>query len=52
MQEVFTIQDEITREIVQALEMQLVGAGDQPVIKHGTYNTGGLSTLPSSEISL
>jgi adenylate cyclase len=39
MQEVFTIQDEITREIVDALQMQLVGAGDQSVIKHGTYNT-------------
>ena len=39
MQEVFAIQDEITREIVHALEMQLVGAGDQPLAKHGTYNT-------------
>ena len=39
MQEVFAIQDEITREIVDALEMQLVGAGDQSVTKHGTYNT-------------
>ena len=39
MQEVFTIQDEITRAIVQALEMQLIGAGDQPLTKHGTYNT-------------
>jgi adenylate cyclase len=39
MQEVFAIQDEITREIVNALEMQLVGAGDQPLAKHGTYNT-------------
>ena len=39
MQEVFAIQDEITREIVRALEMQLVGAGEQPVAKHGTYNT-------------
>ena len=39
MQEVFAIQDEITRAIVQALEMQLIGAGDQPVAKHGTYNT-------------
>jgi adenylate cyclase len=39
MQEVFAIQDEITREIVRALEMQLVGAGDQPLAKHGTYNT-------------
>jgi TolB-like protein/class 3 adenylate cyclase/tetratricopeptide (TPR) repeat protein len=39
MQEVFAIQDEITREIVGALEMQLVGAGDQSVTKHGTYNT-------------
>ena len=38
MQEVFAIQDEITREIVRALEMQLIGAGDQPVAKHGTYN--------------
>jgi adenylate cyclase len=38
MQEVFAIQDEITREIVRALEMQLVGAGDQPLGKHGTYN--------------
>jgi adenylate cyclase len=36
MQEVFAIQDEITREIVDALEMQLVGAGDQSVTKHGT----------------
>jgi hypothetical protein len=40
MQEVFAIQDEITREIVRALEMQLVGAGDQPLAEHGTYNTG------------
>jgi adenylate cyclase len=39
MQEVFAIQDEITRAIVNALEMQLVGAGDQPLAKHGTYNT-------------
>jgi serine/threonine-protein kinase len=39
MQEVFAIQDEITRAIVQALEMQLIGAGDQPLAKHGTYNT-------------
>jgi hypothetical protein len=38
MQEVFAIQEEITREIVDALEMQLVGAGDQPLGKHGTYN--------------
>jgi adenylate cyclase len=39
MQEVFAIQDEITREIVDALEMQLVGVGEQPLAKHGTYNT-------------
>ncbi len=39
MQEVFAIQDEITRAIVDALEMQLIGAGDQPLAKHGTYNT-------------
>jgi adenylate cyclase len=39
MQEVFAIQDEITRAIVHALEMQLIGAGDQPLAKHGTYNT-------------
>jgi adenylate cyclase len=39
MQEVFAIQDEITRAIVQALEVQLIGAGDQPLAKHGTYNT-------------
>jgi adenylate cyclase len=39
MQEVFAIQDEITRAIVNALEMQLVGAGDQALAKHGTYNT-------------
>ena len=39
MKEVFAIQDEITREIVRALEMQLIGAGDQPLAKHGTYNT-------------
>jgi len=39
LQEVFAIQDEITREIVRALEMQLVGAGDQLLAKHGTYNT-------------
>ena len=38
MQEVFAIQDEITRAIVQALEMQLTGAGDQPLERHGTYN--------------
>ena len=39
MQEVFAIQDEITRAIVHALEMQLIGAGDQPLATHGTYNT-------------
>jgi TolB-like protein len=39
IQEVFATQDEITREIVRALEMQLVGAGNQPLAKHGTYNT-------------
>jgi adenylate cyclase len=39
MQEVFAIQDEITGAIVDALEVQLIGAGDQPVAKHGTYNT-------------
>jgi serine/threonine-protein kinase len=39
MQDVFAIQDEITHAIVQALEMQLIGAGDQPLAKHGTYNT-------------
>ena len=39
IQDVFAIQDEITRAIVQALEMQLIGAGDQPLAKHGTYNT-------------
>jgi adenylate cyclase len=39
MQEVFAIQDEITREIVHALEMRLIGAGEQPATKHGTYNT-------------
>jgi adenylate cyclase len=39
VQEVFAIQDEITREIVRALEMQLISAGDQPLAKHGTYNT-------------
>jgi adenylate cyclase len=39
MQDVFAIQDEITRAIVHALEMQLIGAGDQPLAKHGTYNT-------------
>ena len=39
MQEVFAIQDEITRAIVHALEMQLIGTGDQPLAKHGTYNT-------------
>ena len=39
MKEVFAIQDEITRAIVRALEMQLIGAGDQPLAKHGTYNT-------------
>src|SRR6266496_450915 len=39
MQDVFAIQDEITRSIVRALEMQLIGAGDQPLAKHGTYNT-------------
>jgi len=39
MQDVFAIQDEITRAIVRALEMQLIGAGDQPLAKHGTYNT-------------
>ncbi|PYJ24762.1 MAG: hypothetical protein DME91_07435, partial [Verrucomicrobia bacterium] len=38
LQEVFAIQDEITRAIVQALEMQLTGAGDQPLERHGTYN--------------
>jgi adenylate cyclase len=39
MQDVFAIQDEITSAIVQALEMQLVGAGEQAVATHGTYNT-------------
>jgi adenylate cyclase len=39
MQEVFAIQDEITGAIVDALEVQLIGAGDQPVAKHGTCNT-------------
>jgi TolB-like protein len=39
MQEVFAIQDEITRAIGRALEMQLIGAGDQPLAKHGTDNT-------------
>jgi adenylate cyclase len=39
LHEVFAIQDEITHAIVRALEVQLVGAGDQPVAKHGTYNT-------------
>jgi adenylate cyclase len=39
MQEVFAIQDEITREIVHALEIRLIGAGEQPSTKHGTYNT-------------
>jgi adenylate cyclase len=39
LQDVFAIQDEITRAIVRALEMQLIGAGDQPIAKHGTYNT-------------
>src|SRR6266404_2184003 len=39
MQDVFAIQDEITRAIVRALEMKLIGAGDQPLAKHGTYNT-------------
>jgi serine/threonine protein kinase/TolB-like protein len=37
--EVFAIQDEITRAIVEALEMRLTSAGDQPFEKHGTYNT-------------
>jgi adenylate cyclase len=39
MQEIFAIQDEITRAIVHALEVQLVGAGNQPLTRHGTYNT-------------
>jgi serine/threonine-protein kinase len=39
MKDVFAIQDEITRAITGALEMQLIGAGDQPLTKHGTYNT-------------
>jgi adenylate cyclase len=39
LQDVFAIQDEITRAIVRALEIQLIGAGDQPLAKHGTYNT-------------
>jgi serine/threonine-protein kinase len=39
LQDVFAIQDDITRAIVCALEMQLIGAGDQSVTKHGTYNT-------------
>jgi adenylate cyclase len=39
LQDVFAIQDDITRAIVRALEMQLIGAGDQSVTKHGTYNT-------------
>jgi len=39
LQDVFAIQDEITRAIVRALEMQLIGAGEQAVALHGTYNT-------------
>src|SRR4029078_11009256 len=39
LQDVFAIQDEITRAIVRALEMQLIGASDRPLTKHGTYNT-------------
>jgi tetratricopeptide (TPR) repeat protein len=39
LQDVFAIQDEITRAIVRALEMQLIGAGDQSVTQHSTYNT-------------
>ena len=39
LQDVFAIQDEITRAIVRELEMQLIGAGDQSVTQHGTYNT-------------
>src|SRR5262249_36583754 len=39
LKDVFAIQDEITRAIVRELEMQLIGAGDQSVTKHGTYNT-------------
>src|SRR5262249_28660552 len=39
MQEVFAIQDEITREIVHALKIRLIGAGEQSSTKHGTYNT-------------
>jgi adenylate cyclase len=39
LQDVFAIQDEITRAIVRAFEMLLIGAGDQPLAKHGTYNT-------------
>jgi adenylate cyclase len=39
LQDVFAIQDDITHAIVRALEMQLIGAGDQSVTKHGTHNT-------------
>ena len=52
MQEVFAIQDEITREIVDALEMQLVGAGDQSVTKHGTYNTDAYQLYLQAQVSL
>ena len=52
MQEVFAIQDEITREIVNALEMQLVGAGDQPLAKHGTYNTDAYQLYLQAQVSL
>ena len=52
MQEVFAIQDEITRAIVRALEMQLIGAGDQPVTKHGTYNTEAYQLYLQAKVSL
>ena len=52
MQEVFAIQDEITREIVDALEMQLVGAGDQPLGKHGTYNYDAYQLYLQAQVSL
>src|SRR5947208_16544680 len=49
MQEVVASQDEITRAIVKALEVQLIGAGDQPLAKHGTYNTDAHQLYPQGK---
>ena len=52
LQDVFAIQDEITRAIVRELEMQLIGAGDQSVTQHGTSKYGGIPALSPRKVSL